>query len=111
MPTHHGGKIDIRAGVLTLKEFFEGARDAGYAQQIMRGNQEYTLTESKQPVAVVRKMDDAENYSDYQVLFASKASLKIIRDIMEKSRDPVLLTLGKAAASKPFAVLEPLEVK
>lgn len=111
MPTHHGGKIDIRAGVLTLKEFFEGARDAGYAQQIIQGQKEFTLTEGKKPVAVVRKIDADESYSDHQTLFATQASLKIIRGIMEKSRDPVLLTLGKAAASKPFAVLEPLEVK
>ncbi len=108
MPTHHGGKIDIRAGVLTLKEFFEGARDAGYAQQIMQGQKEFTLTEGKKPVAVVRKIDADATYSDHQILFATQASLKVIRGIMEKSRDPVLLTLSRSGATKPFAVLEPI---
>lgn len=108
MPTHHGGKIDIRAGVLTLKEFFEGARDAGYADQIMQGQKEFTLTEGKQPVAVVKKMGTDADYSAHQILFASKTSLKTIRDIMEKSRDPVLLTLDRTTATKPFAVLEPI---
>lgn len=108
MAHHHGGKLDVTSGVITLKEFFEGARDAGYAQEVTQKGKNFTLTEKKEPVAVVRGLSDDKDYSAAQVVLVNETTIKIIRQIMEKSKEPVLLKLLKSEQAKPFAVLEPL---
>ncbi len=93
---------------ITLKEFFEGVLEAGYAQSLQQQRVgSFSLLEKKDVVARVIPLP-SDNATELEIVSINKGALKSVRDMLVQNPRPVLLSLN--GKKEPFALLEPAAV-